>query len=112
MNMSIQTQGFVITEALRAHIARRMQFDRCPMGNQIRNATIRLSDVNGPKGGNDKRCTIELQLPGKPILYVADTEADLYAAIDRAVERCKRSLARQALRLRQRTSMRTLMVQS
>jgi ribosome-associated translation inhibitor RaiA len=62
---------------------------------------VRLSDVNGPRGGEDKRCHIEVRLRGMPDVVIVDTEADLYVAIDRATERAGRALVRRLERRRE-----------
>ena len=59
---------------------------------------MRLSDVNGPRGGVDKRCGIEVRLKGTSAIAIDDTEADLYVAIDRAAERTGRTLDRRLAR--------------
>jgi ribosome-associated translation inhibitor RaiA len=61
---------------------------------------VQLSDINGPRGGIDKRCQIEVQLKGTPNVVIEDVEADLYAAIDRAAERVGRTVARRLSRQR------------
>jgi len=61
---------------------------------------VRLSDINGPRGGLDKRCGIEIRLKGASAVAIEDTEADLYVAIDRAAERAGRTLDRRLARQR------------
>ncbi len=55
---------------------------------------MRLSAINGPLGGSDKRCHLQAVLAGLPDVVVEDTEADLYVAIDRATDRVGRTLVR------------------
>ena len=55
---------------------------------------MRLSDINGPHGGADKRCHLQVVLAGLPDVVVEDTEADLYVAIDRATDRAGRTVVR------------------
>ena len=62
---------------------------------------MRLSDINGPRGGKDKRCHLELRLKGLPEVVIKDTEVDLYVAIDRAAERAGRALQRCLARQRE-----------
>jgi putative sigma-54 modulation protein len=100
MQIAIQSKGFELTPALRAHAERRLQFALHWAGRDLRSVNMRLSDINGPRGGNDKRCTIQLVL-GEQSLVIEDTEADLYVAIDRAVDRSKRNLTRRLERLRE-----------
>ncbi len=100
MNVKIQARGFELTEALQEYAQRRVDFALSWYRAEIQSLEIRLSDVNGPKGGRDKRCAIQLRLRGEPSLRVDDVETNMYAAIDRAVDRCKRTLARRVARLR------------
>jgi putative sigma-54 modulation protein len=50
--------------------------------------------VNGPRGGEDKRCCIQVVLPGAQKIVIEDTEDNVYLAINRAVDRAERSIAR------------------
>lgn len=59
---------------------------------------VRLSDVNGPKGGVDMYCHLQICVGGLPDIFVEDTEANLYAAVNRAAERAGRTLQRQLAR--------------
>jgi putative sigma-54 modulation protein len=55
---------------------------------------VRLLDINGPKGGVDKRCSIVVTPPGQSTLRVEEQAPDYYAAIDAAAAKLKQSLAR------------------
>jgi len=100
MRIDIQARGFELTSALRAHAERRLQFALDWAGREVRKVNVRLSDINGPRGGSDKRCAIQITI-GEKNLVVEDTKDDLYLAIDRAVERSKRMLSRRLARLRE-----------
>lgn len=84
MQIDIQSQGFALTHARREYTERRLQFALARVGDGVRRVTVRLFDVNGPRGGIDKRCRIQVMLDGLADVVVEDTEADLYVAIDRA----------------------------
>ena len=101
MRIEIQTRGFELTAGLREHAERRLQFALSWAGNEVRAVRVSLFDVNGPRGGNDKRCRIQIPLSGSPNVVVEDAEADLYVAIDRAADRAERTLARRLGRLRE-----------
>ena len=94
MRIDIQTSGFKLTDGLRAHAERRLQFALSWALHDVRKVVVRLSDINGPRGGNDKRCLIQIPVPGGPDVVIEDTEPDLYVAIDRAVDRIERTVAR------------------
>jgi putative sigma-54 modulation protein len=101
MRIAIQARGFDLTEALRKHTERRLQFALSWAAHGVRTVTVRLSDINGPRGGNDKRCSIQIPIPGGQDVVVEDVEADFYAAIDCAAGRTERAVARRFERLRE-----------
>jgi len=93
MKVEIHSRDFPITRAMRAHIERRLGFALKAGYEHVKRVLVRLSDVNGPRGGNDKRCQLEVLLPGQTVV-VKDTKADLYVAIDRAASRASRGVMR------------------
>ncbi len=101
MRIEIQTRGFELTDGLREHTERRLQFALNWASHDVRKVVVRLSDINGPRGGNDKRCRIQIPLSRTPDIVIEDTESDLYVAIDRAADRAERSLARRLERQRE-----------
>ena len=54
MQIEIQARNFPVTPALRSHILRRMNFALSARYQQIHHVLVRLSDINGPRGGKDK----------------------------------------------------------
>ncbi len=100
MQIDIKTHRFPPTDALRNHAKRRLHYALSSIDEPIQRVVVRLSDVNGPRGGNDKRCRLQLMLAGLPDVIVEDIQADLYAAIDRASDRAGRTLARKLERRR------------
>jgi len=94
MHINIQAQGFPLTEALRRHAERRLHYALAHNNRRVCRVIMRLSDVSGPRGGQDKRCHLRVVLSGMPNLVTEDTEADLYDAINRATSRAGRTLNR------------------
>ena len=84
MHIDIQTRGFTLTEGLRSHCERRMRFALGPSSSRLSAISVRLTDVNGPRGGVDKRVIIKATLPGAPPVVVGHDEPDIYVAIGRA----------------------------
>ncbi|MBC7756546.1 MAG: HPF/RaiA family ribosome-associated protein [Bdellovibrio sp.] len=101
MQLDIQSRGFALTDALRSYTLKRLRFALGRNDNIVMRARIRLADINGPRGGVDKRCQIELALAGQANIMIEDTETDLYFAIDRACDRAMRTLSRRLVRSRQ-----------
>ena len=67
-------------------------------------ASIRLSDVNGPRGGIDKRCQVEFTTQGSGRIVstamVTDWRSALEGALARAARRIVRSVQRSQVRER------------
>ena len=101
MRIEIRTGKFDVTEGLREHIERRIQFALSWANNSLQKISLRLDDINGPKGGIDKLCRIQIPIAGGKSIVIEEIQADLYIAIDRAVERAGRSLARKLERNRE-----------
>jgi len=94
MKIDIQSRGFSLTDALFGYAQRRLLFALSYCSGHVNRVVIRLSDTNGPRGGADKRCHIQVVLAGIPDVVVEDTEVNLYAAIDRAIDRVRRTVVR------------------
>ena len=105
MQIDIQARSFELTNALRGHIERRLAYALSTKSEYIQRVVVRLSDINGPRGGEDKCCFIQVILPQLTDVIIEDTEMDMYAAIDRATARAGRSVGRRLNR--QRSNMRS-----
>lgn len=99
MQIKIQARDFSMTEAIRQYVERRIRYALSNSYQHIKRIMVRLSDINGPRGGDDKRCHIELLVPGQTLI-VADTKSDLYSAVNSASFRARRSLGRWVRRTR------------
>ena len=99
MQIDIQTRDFSLTKALRSHVERRLGFALSTRYDRIKRILVRLSDVNGPRGGEDKCCQLHVVLPGQADVVIEDTQSNLYAAINRATDRASRAVSRRLERL-------------
>lgn len=100
MRIEIHTGKFSLTDSLRAYIERRAQFGFSWAQQSLHTISLRLDDLNGPKGGVDKRCRVQIPIVGGSSVVIEEVQADLYVAIDRAIERAGRSLTRKLERKR------------
>jgi ribosome-associated translation inhibitor RaiA len=91
----IEIIGTDIAPALKARIGRRMR--RALVGVQTRpvSAKVRFSDVNGPKGGLDVRCAIDVRVPRTRALHAEQTAGDAVTAFDQSSEAIARQVAAQ-----------------
>ena len=94
MQISIQARQFSLTDALRNHAEQRLRSTLTCCNEQIQRVVMRLSDINGPRGGIDKCCHLQVVLAGLPDVVIEDIEADMYVAIDRATDRAGRTVVR------------------
>ena len=95
MFIEIRTHGFPLTAPLREHAERRLRFALTRTGEGIRSVSLTLGDINGPRGGCDKTCSVRIARHNRPVLVIGQTAEDMYAAIDRAADRAGRALARE-----------------
>ena len=100
MQIDVQALGFELTPALREHTERRLYFALGRTNEHVSRLWVRLSDLNGPRGGDDKRCHLRIALINAPEVVIEDIEADLYVAIDRAADRAGRTVGRRVQRSR------------
>jgi len=94
MQINIQTQDFALTDSLRNHVERRLYFALSCCDDHIQHVGVRLSEINGPRGGADKCCDLHIIMFGLPEVMIKDIETDLYLAIDRATDRAGRTVIR------------------
>ena len=99
MRIDIQARGFPLTAPLLDHTERRLRFALTRTSDQIKRVVVRLGDTNGPRGGEDKFCKIQVVLEHAPPVLIEDAGTDLYAVIDRVAERAGRNVAKRVDRL-------------
>ena len=102
MQIDIQSPKLDLTTAISMYLRRRVDFALSSWAERVRRVEVRLADVNGPRGGEDKLCRIRIILVAVPDVVVEDVQADLYAAIDRAAARASRAVNRKLAKLRNR----------
>ncbi len=79
---------------LRQMAVSRLQFVLRRLLWLVPRATLRLSDVNGPRGGVDKRCQVELATDGGGTVVITAVARDWRSALDNALARAARVLLR------------------
>ena len=98
MRIEIRGLGFPLTAALSDHTERRLRFALTRTSDRIKRVVVRLGDRNGPRGGADKFCRMQVYLEHAAPVLIEDAGADLYAVIDRAAERAGRNVAKRVNR--------------
>lgn len=81
----VRVVGAALDQADRDAIARKLGMRLGKFSSSIERVSVRLTDVNGPKGGVDHRCAIKVVLNGLPSVVVERTDSILPRAIDAAI---------------------------
>jgi putative sigma-54 modulation protein len=100
MQVEIQSRPFILTKALRSYIERKLKSSLSNCTDHVKRVAIRLSDINGPKGGEDKLCQIQIKMAGTSDIIIKNTKEDMYAAIDHATDRAECAMIRKVGRQR------------
>ena len=87
MQIQIHSHSFKLTKALKKYAETKLKSALHKSQTKFNKVVMRLSDINGPRGGVDKRCQIHVMLTGIPDVIISNTDEDMYFAIDRAADR-------------------------
>ncbi len=82
-------------DGLRADAERRVRAALGRFERRIRRVDVRFLDVNGPRGGPDRECHVELRLLApRRLVLVEEADVEPRAALARAIDRVARITAR------------------
>lgn len=100
MKIDVRFRNLEASESLREAAVRRVHFHLSRFGREISSVNVRISDVNGPKGGVDKRCQVTVRGPRLSSVVVDELSSEVYAAVDLAFQRIGRAVGRDLERMR------------
>lgn len=87
MQININSTDISIDAQLKKRLTQQFQFLCSKHDDSISRISLTLSDVNGPKGGNDKQCKVVVFLIGREEVVITERQSTLQRAIDRALQR-------------------------
>jgi CBS domain-containing protein len=90
----IRAVGTALDVVERESIRRKLGRKLGKFALDIERTSIRVEDVNGPRGGIDKRCRVKVVISGMPSVVVEEQDHDLTTAIDGALGRAERAVRR------------------
>jgi len=93
MQYDIHWKNSMRSKAAEVYACKRATLTLDRFAERIRSLSLRFEDLNGPKGGVDKRCTVEAVGPFGPLIARARAR-NYYAAADRALGKLERGVAR------------------
>lgn len=88
----IWTAGSVLDATDRDYLRRKLGRKLGKFALSIERTSVRIEDLNGPRGGIDKRCMIKVVLSGLPSVVVEERHHTAQAAMDRALARVERAV--------------------
>jgi ribosome-associated translation inhibitor RaiA len=100
MKIDVRFRGLEASETLRRHVQRRINAQLSRFGHEISTVVVRLSDLNGPKGGLDKRCQVHLRGPRIGSATIRELSHDARTAVDLAVGRMSFATGKKLERVR------------
>lgn len=106
MELIVKQKNLPLGHSLREYVTGHMEASLHEFADRIRRVTVCLADINGPRGGVDKRCNIAVHLARGGTVRAGHTNtqfiAAIYFATDRAAQAIKRRLGRRRKRARQK----------
>jgi CBS domain-containing protein len=88
----IRSLGSVLDQADQLYLRRKLGRKLGKFADSVERTSVRVEDVNGPRGGVDKRCRIKVVLSGLPSVVVDERQPSLQAALDGAIDRIGRAV--------------------
>jgi putative sigma-54 modulation protein len=101
MYFDIRSGHVNLRSNLREYIEERLDRSLGRMSNRIAHVTVHLDDVNGPKGGADKRCLAEAHLVRSGHIVAEVTAGDVRTAVDLVADRLNMRIRKEIGRRRE-----------
>ncbi len=98
----IRSVGDVLKPADREYLRSKLDQKLGKFAPAVHRTSVRVEDVNGPRGGVDKRCRIKVVLVGLPTVVVEDHHQSVKGAMDAALARMERTVRKATDRRRTR----------
>jgi CBS domain-containing protein/ribosome-associated translation inhibitor RaiA len=92
--VNIRAAGVDLDDDMRGYIRRKLGQKLGKFATSIERVSVRLRDVNGPRGGVDHLCQVKVVLSGLPSVVVEEGRETVGAAIDAAISGVTRSVSR------------------
>ncbi|MCC6526121.1 MAG: HPF/RaiA family ribosome-associated protein [Polyangiaceae bacterium] len=94
MKIEIRFRSLTANDALEEHAVRRVHLELARFGREVDAVVVRIADVNGPRGGVDKRCQVTVSGRRIGALAVDGRHEDAFAAVSLALGRGARAVGR------------------
>lgn len=102
MRFELHAKGIALSDRLRRFIEKKLQSTLGRFSHLVQRVRVRLTDENGPKGGEDIQCQIRTSLGRAGVVTINETRSDPFAAVARASDRASHRLSRHWARVHAR----------
>ena len=92
--------GVDLDDDEQAYVRRKLGMKLGKFATSIERVSVRVTDINGPRGGVDQLCNVTVVLSGLPSVVVQRRHVTLHAAIDDALRATERAVRRSVGRRR------------
>jgi ribosome-associated translation inhibitor RaiA len=92
--VAIRARGIEVDDELREYIHQRAGFKLGKYAPQIDRISVRLEDINGPRGGADSRCAVKVALSRHESVVVEVVDENHRLAFDHAMDATERAVRR------------------
>jgi ribosome-associated translation inhibitor RaiA len=96
----IRQEGVEVAQSARTHIRRKLRTKLAKFAASVVRASVRIGDLNGPRGGIDHVCRIKVVLSGLPSVVYERRGPSLELAVDGALAGVERAVRRSVQRRR------------
>lgn len=97
---NIRVAGVHLSTEDQTYIRRKLGMKLGKFAISIERVSVRVEDVNGPRGGVDQACRIKVVLSGMPSVVFESRDASVAAAVDGALTGVERAVRRKLQRRR------------
>ncbi len=101
MRISVRAANLSLDAQTRARVERRIQTSLGRLAHRILRVGVRIVDVNGPRGGADIACLIEIRLRGAGRVFIEATDISLDEAVNDAADKAAGAVVRALERSRE-----------
>ncbi|MFH2124483.1 MAG: HPF/RaiA family ribosome-associated protein [Pseudomonadota bacterium] len=100
MKIDVTMQQIFLNNAMYSQVVRRVRFALSRFGTYLQIVKVRITDINGPKGGMDKRCVVYAKLASSGDVVVQGEGENIFSALSDSLSRAGRSINRSLERRR------------
>ncbi|MBC8317284.1 MAG: HPF/RaiA family ribosome-associated protein [Desulfobulbaceae bacterium] len=100
MKIDITMQQTCSDNTISCQVARQVRFALSRFGTALQIIKVRITDINGPKGGIDTRCVVSVKLASAGEVVVQGDGENIFSALSYCLSRADRTISRSLARRR------------